>query len=358
MAVLSADILKWESDPRLRGFASDDYLNGKDRTVNQSKCRITNSPNLFSRFGFITAGEKCWGTAAEKVGKPFWTRWWGALRLRAHITYMKATWYQNAARISLIAIVTAGIANAQEVAKEAQKAAPATPVNAADAKNDSSYALGYRMGGTFGQEFGRFGVTLEDLEMETFLEGFKAAVKGEKPEVEEAKLQAAMTTLGEMLQQREKDAAQVNLEAGKKFLEENAKRKGVNTLESGLQYEVIKEGGSLKYVAPKEGDPEKQFMVNYKGTLIDGTEFDASAEGKPTPMTLEVINGFKEALTMMPVGAKWKLFIPSELAYGEERRSAEIAPNTVLIFELELVELKDAPAAPGGGFPLPIPQGE
>jgi FKBP-type peptidyl-prolyl cis-trans isomerase len=76
-------------------------------------------------------------------------------------------------------------------------------------------------------------------------------------------------------------------------------------------------------------------------------------------MTLAVVEGFKEALTLMPVGAKWKLFIPSKLAYGEERRSADIAPNSALIFELELVEIQDAPAAPaGGGLPMPIPQGE
>jgi len=100
-------------------------------------------------------------------------------------------------------------------------------------------------------------------------------------------------------------------------------------------------------------------MVNYKGTLIDGTEFDASPEGSPVPMTLQVVPGFKEAITTMPVGAKWKLFIPSELAYGAERRSAEIGPNTTLVFDLELVEIKDAPAAPeGGGFPVPVPQGE
>jgi FKBP-type peptidyl-prolyl cis-trans isomerase len=100
-------------------------------------------------------------------------------------------------------------------------------------------------------------------------------------------------------------------------------------------------------------------MVNYKGTLIDGTEFDASPEGAPAAMSLSVIDGFKEALSIMPVGAKWKLFIPSKLAYGEERRSADIAPNSTLIFELELVEIKDAAPAPaGGGFPLPIPGGE
>jgi FKBP-type peptidyl-prolyl cis-trans isomerase len=168
-----------------------------------------------------------------------------------------------------------------------------------------------------------------------------------------------MAALGEMLQQREKEAGVANLEKGKKFLAENGKREGVKTLESGLQYEVLAKGGESKYVAPKEGEPEKQFMVNYKGTLIDGTEFDVSPEGSPVAMPLAVIDGLKEALSMMPVGAKWKLFIPSELAYGEERRSAEIAPNTVLIFELELVEIKDAPPAPeGGGFPLPIPGGE
>jgi FKBP-type peptidyl-prolyl cis-trans isomerase len=267
---------------------------------------------------------------------------------------MRNPLYKSAVRFSAIAFAATGIAIAQEAAKDAAEI-PAAP--AAETGNDASYALGYRTGGSFAQEFGRFGVKLEDLEMDTFVNGFKAAVKGGKPELEEARLQAAMTSLGEMLQKREKESAQANIDAGKKFLEENGKREGVTTTPSGLQYEVLVKGGESKYVAPKEGDPEKQFMVNYKGTLIDGTEFDASPEGSQVPMTLQVIEGFKEALTTMPVGAKWKLFIPSNLAYGEERRSAEIAPNTTLIFELELVEIKDAPPAPeGGGFPVPVPQ--
>ncbi|RYZ14619.1 MAG: FKBP-type peptidyl-prolyl cis-trans isomerase, partial [Myxococcaceae bacterium] len=170
----------------------------------------------------------------------------------------------------------------------------------------------------------------------------------------------AMEALGELLQGREKESAAKNLEAGKKFLEENGKRKEVTTTKSGLQYEVLAKGGEEKYVAPKEGEEDnKQFLVNYKGSLIDGTEFDASPAGETVPMTLGVIDGFKEALTTMPVGAKWKLFIPSELAYGEQRQGADIAPNSVLIFELELVKIEDAPAAPAGGFPVPIPgQGE
>lgn len=235
---------------------------------------------------------------------------------------------------------------------------PAKPkLDPAVVKADSSYALGFRTGGGFSQQFGKFGVGADDLDTENFLKGFMAAIKGGKPELEEARLQAAMEALGEMLQGREKEAAAANLAAGKKFLEENGKREGVITNKSGLQYEILEKGGTEKYVAPKEGEESnKQFLVNYKGTLIDGKQFDASPEGEPVPMTLQVVEGFKEALTTMPVGAKWKLYMPSELAYGEQRRSADIGPNSVLIFELNLVKIEDAPA-PEGGMPFPMPQG-
>jgi FKBP-type peptidyl-prolyl cis-trans isomerase len=245
---------------------------------------------------------------------------------------------------------------------------PAKPVlDPAVVKTDSSYALGFRTGGSFAQQFGRFGVSVGDLDTESFLKGFLAAFKGDKPGIDEEKLQAAMQALGDLLQTREKESAIANLEKGKKFLEENGKRPEVKTNPSGLQYEVLAKGGEEKYVAPKEGATDnKEFLVNYKGTLIDGKEFDASPAGKPVPMTLQVVPGFKEALTTMPVGAKWKLFIPSALAYGEERKSADLAPNSVLIFELELVKIQDAPpqqqmpfqmpgGAPGGA---PGPDGE
>ncbi len=237
-------------------------------------------------------------------------------------------------------------------------AVPVTPpkpvLDPAVVKTDSSYALGFRTGGNFSQQFGRFGVTVADLDTVSFLKGFLAAFKGDKPEVAEEKLQAAMQALGDLLQTREKENATANLEKGKKFLEENGKRTGVITTTSGLQYEVLAKGGEEKYVAPKEGaEDNKEFMVNYKGTLIDGTEFDASPAGQPVPMTMQVVPGFKEALTTMPVGAKWKLFLPSALAYGEERKSAVIAPNSVLIFELELVKIQDA--APQQQMPFPMP---
>lgn len=235
--------------------------------------------------------------------------------------------------------------------------APAKPkADPAANKSDASYALGFRTGGTFGQQFGRFGVTAADLEQDTFIKGFMDALKNGKPSLEEARLQAAMEALGTMLQEREKKLAEENLAAGTKFLETNGKREGVITTKSGLQYEIINKGGDKKYEAPKDDkEASKQFMVNYKGTLIDGKEFDASPAGQPVPMTLEVVEGFKEALTTMPIGAKWKLFLPAKLAYGEQRRSADIGPNSTLIFELELVSIEDAPAEQG--MPFQMPQG-
>lgn len=266
----------------------------------------------------------------------------------------------GAVALGLIATATAQTPAAEAPPAPAGATTPPIEVPAKPApdpavvKADSSYALGFRTGGGFAQQFGRFGVTPDDLDMDTFLAGFLAAARSQEPELEEARLQAAMEALGEVLQEREKTAAAANLDAGKKFLEENAKRKGVTATATGLQYEILEKGGDEKYVAPKEGQPEKEFLVNYRGTLIDGTEFDASPPGEPVPMTLQVVDGFKEALTMMPVGAKWKLFIPSELAYGQERRSALIAPNSVLIFELELVKIQ---AAAPQEMPFPMPQG-
>ncbi len=278
----------------------------------------------------------------------------------------------GALALGLIATTTTSAQTPEAApAAKAEAATPAVEVPAkpkldpAVIKTDSSYALGFRTGGGFSQNFGKFGVGAEDLEMEFFIKGFTDAIKGGKPKLEQDKLEAAMEAFGEMLQGREKEKATQNLEAGKKFLEENGKRKEVITTKSGLQYEVLIKGGEEKYVAPKEGVEEnKQFMVNYKGTLIDGKEFDASPAGEPVPMTLQVVPGFKEALTTMPVGSKWKLFVPSDLAYGQERRSSDIGPNTVLIFELELVKIEDAPAPQGMPFPMPegapqgAPQGE
>ena len=281
---------------------------------------------------------------------------------------MRHSLFNRATRTALIALSISGIAMAKEAAKEAPKEvakdapahaakeAPKEAPKAADIKPDSSYAAGYSAGSAFAENFGKYGVSLDDFEMEIFIKGFAAAAKGKKPEVEPEKLQAAMMGLSEIIQAREKILAEENLKAGNDFLAKNGKREGVTTNKSGLQYEVLAKGGDQKYVAPAEGAPSnKLFVVNYKGSRIDGTQFDASPEGKPVEMSLEVVEGFREALTSMPVGAKWKLFIPSSMAYGEQRASVDLSPNSTLIFEIELVAIKDAPPQPAfpEGFQIP-----
>lgn len=221
-------------------------------------------------------------------------------------------------------------------------------------KKNTSYGFGFQNGRQFAQQVGRFGIGAADIESAEFVRGFMAAMAGKDPEVSEKDIQTAMMALQSMMETREKELATKNLEAGKAFLAENGKRKEVITTKSGLQYEVLAKGGDKKYVPAKEGEEDnKQFLVNYRGTLIDGTEFDKSPAGQPVPMTLQVIPGFKEAITTMPIGAKWKLFIPAELAYGEQRGSADLGPNSTLIFELELVNIEDAPPPAPGGFPMP-----
>jgi FKBP-type peptidyl-prolyl cis-trans isomerase len=257
--------------------------------------------------------------------------------------------------IGLAGFVVAGSLIAQEAADPAQAATPpvAPPAPAltdAEVKTLSSYLLGFQSS----QRFGASGLTAADLDMEQFEKGFMSGLKGEKPMYSEDQIRAAMGALGELVQDRQAKAGEKNLAAGKAFLAENGKREGVTTTASGLQYEVLHTGGDKKYVAPEGDAPDNgtRFMVHYRGTLIDGTEFDKSPEGQTFPMTLQVIPGFKEALTTMPVGAKWKIFLPAELAYGARQAGPKIGANSALIFELELVDIQKAPApAPGGATP-------
>jgi len=142
--------------------------------------------------------------------------------------------------------------------------------------------------------------------------------------------------VADMLFKRKKEQAGKNLNDGKAFMEENAKREGVVTLPSGLQYEIITEGDGEK---PKAKDTVK---CHYHGTTIDGRVFDSSVKrGTPASFPLNrVISGWTEALQLMAVGSKWKLILPPNLAYGEEQISKEIGPNSTLIFEVELLDIK------------------
>ncbi|EJL70159.1 FKBP-type peptidyl-prolyl cis-trans isomerase [Chryseobacterium populi] len=142
--------------------------------------------------------------------------------------------------------------------------------------------------------------------------------------------------VADMLFKRKKEQAEKNLNEGKAFMEENAKKEGVVTLPSGLQYEIITEGDGAQ---PKAKDTVK---CHYHGTTIKGEVFDSSVKrGTPASFPLNrVISGWTEALQLMPVGSKWRLFLPPNLAYGEEQISKEIGPNSTLIFEVELLGIK------------------
>lgn len=176
----------------------------------------------------------------------------------------------------------------------------------------------------------------QSLSKDNFLAGFLAAVekKGMLTTMEEANTYVQSKAEAIKEKANEKRYAD-NKAAGVKFLEENAKKEGVKTTESGLQYKIIKQGNG-----PVPTDSSK-VKVNYKGTLIDGTQFDSSYDRKkPSSFRAnQVIKGWTEALTMMPVGSKWELYIPQELAYGS-RETGKIKPFSALIFEVELVEIE------------------
>ena len=173
---------------------------------------------------------------------------------------------------------------------------------------------------------------LEQVDYESLANAFKDVFENNQLQISENEANMVLQDYFGKLANKKKEA---NIEAGKNFLNENAQRDGVTTTESGLQYEVLKEGtGNL----PKETD---KVTVHYHGTLIDGTVFDSSVDrGEPATFPVNgVIPGWVEALQLMKEGAKYKLFIPSNLAYGERGAGGAIGPNATLVFEVELISI-------------------
>lgn len=174
---------------------------------------------------------------------------------------------------------------------------------------------------------------------EQFLAGVLDAIEGKEAKLTPEQMQQTMMALQQELQQKQMEkataAAEENTAAGKKFLEENGKKEGVVTTKSGLQYKVIEEGKGEKPTATDK------ITAHYHGTLIDGTVFDSSVNrGEPIQFPVSgVIAGWTEALQLMPVGSKWRLFIPSDLAYGERGAGGDIGPNSTLIFDVELISI-------------------
>jgi len=176
-----------------------------------------------------------------------------------------------------------------------------------------------------------------DVEPNILAKGVKDVLTGGKPLLSEQEIRETMTTFQNEMRVKQEVVAKKNKEQGDSFLAANKKKEGVKTLQSGLQYKVIKVGIGKK---PKLND---YVTTHYRGTLIDGTEFDSSYErGQPATFQVSgVIPGWTEALQLMEEGAKWQLFIPPNLAYGERGMGGLIGPNATLIFEVELVSVQE-----------------
>jgi FKBP-type peptidyl-prolyl cis-trans isomerase FklB len=200
-------------------------------------------------------------------------------------------------------------------------------------RDKQSYAIGLEMGNNMKRQ----GV---DLDGNLIAQGIRDALAGGKTLLTEAEVKDAVMAFQKDLmakhQAMQKAAGDKAKADGETFLAANAKKEGVKTLSSGLQYKVVKEGTGA---TPKATDT---VTVNYRGTLVDGTEFDSSyARNEPATFPVHgVIAGWTEALQLMKVGSKWELYVPASLAYGEKGAGGRIPPNAALVFEVELLAIK------------------
>jgi FKBP-type peptidyl-prolyl cis-trans isomerase FklB len=204
--------------------------------------------------------------------------------------------------------------------------------SAADLKTDQQ-RFSYIIGMQIGQQMKNDGITLDE---DAFMQAIRDAASGTPSRLSQ---EEAQTTMQHMQEERAKVAEQEgekNKQAGEKFLADNRGKPGVKVLPNGLQYKVLKAGTGAK---PSATDTVE---VNYRGTLIDGTEFDSSYKrGQPATFPVNgVIKGWTQALQMMNEGSKWQLFIPADLAYGSRGAGGVIGPNATLVFEVELLKIK------------------
>jgi FKBP-type peptidyl-prolyl cis-trans isomerase FklB len=215
-----------------------------------------------------------------------------------------------------------------------------------DQKDKVSYSIGLNIGANLARQN-------VEINPDALTAGIKDSIAG-KPQLTQDQIKEVMTAFEKDLQAKQKAAGEKNAAEGAKFLEENKKKEGVKTTASGLQYKVIKEGTGPQ---PKATDT---VTVNYRGTLIGGKEFDSSYKrGQPATFPLGgVIKGWTEGLQLMKPGSKYQLFVPPDLAYGERAVGPDLSPNSTLIFEVELLEIKppeQAGASPGAVSPASKP---
>ncbi len=229
-------------------------------------------------------------------------------------------------------------------------AAPAEPTAEETRKaiETVSYMIGLQVGGEMSEQF-------IELDPQLVAKGVADAAAGKQPELKDEDLRSAAMTLQKVARAKVTALAAKNKADGEAFLAKNKSAEGVKTTASGLQYKVLTQGDG-KGKQPSASD---QVTVHYKGTLLDGTEFDSSYKrNEPATFPLNgVIKGWTEGLQLMRVGDKYQLFVPYQLAYGEQGRGKTIPPASLLVFEVELKEVQPAPApAPGMGAMPGMPQ--
>lgn len=213
-------------------------------------------------------------------------------------------------------------------------------LQAQEAPKETKDKVSYSIGLSIGSNFKRQGIEINEQQ---FLNGIKDAVSGAKPRLSEEEMNSTMQAFQQEMmskaQAKQKEAGDKNKQAGDAFMTENKKKKGVTVTKSGLQYEVVSEGKGEK---PKATDT---VVAHYRGTLIDGKEFDSSYKrNEPAEFPLnQVIPGWTEGLQLMSVGSKYHFVIPPELAYGQSA-PAEIGPDATLVFDVELVGIKKGDA--------------
>lgn len=198
-------------------------------------------------------------------------------------------------------------------------------------KDKLSYAIGYNIGANFKKDS-------VDFDKDSLLKGLEDAIKGAQPYLTEKEMKMRMAGLQAEIRkqetQRQRIAAEDNRQKGVEFMADYGKKQGVIKLASGLQYKIIKAGSGAK---PGDND---SIVCYYKGTLIDGAQFDGTDTQPATLKIASLIPGWKEAIKLMPVGSKWQIVIPANLAYGARGVGQEIGPNATLIFDVELLEIK------------------
>lgn len=235
-------------------------------------------------------------------------------------------------------------------AAKTRRAVPATkapaPLALTTQKDKFSYALGMNLGASFKKQS-------VPVDPNILARGIKDALAGGKTALTEEQARAVLMEVQTEVRKKQQEEMQAAGEASKKegaaFLADNKSKDGVVTLPSGLQYKILTQGTGPK---PAVSD---SVVCNYRGTLLNGTEFDSSYKrGEPATFPVNgVIKGWTEALQLMPVGSKWQLFIPSDLAYGERSPAPEIGPDSTLIFEVELLSIQNKAADQTSPAPAP-----